>query len=60
MGVPFPTLIEALLMEVTIELLREAGLRLPKPIGQTVGLVGGIIIGQASSTGKFSESYYGY
>ncbi|MDQ7864361.1 spore germination protein [Peribacillus frigoritolerans] len=35
-------------MEVTIELLREAGIRLPSPIGQTVGLVGGVIIGQAA------------
>ncbi len=36
-GVPFPAVVEALLMEVTLELLREAGIRLPKPIGQTIG-----------------------
>lgn len=47
-GVPFPTIIEALLMEVSIELLREAGLRLPRPVGQTVGLVGALIIGEAA------------
>ncbi|QXE03176.1 spore germination protein [Terribacillus sp. DMT04] len=47
-GVPFPTIIEALLMEVSIELLREAGVRLPKPVGQTVGLVGALIIGEAA------------
>lgn len=47
-NVPFPPLVEALLMEITIELLREAGLRLPKPIGQTLGLVGGVVIGQAA------------
>ncbi len=47
-GVPFPAFIEALLMETTIELLREAGARLPKPIGQTIGIVGGIIIGDAA------------
>lgn len=35
-------------MEVTLELLREAGLRLPTPVGQTVGLVGGVVIGQAA------------
>lgn len=35
-------------MEVTIELLREAGLRLPNPLGQTIGLVGGVVIGQAA------------
>ncbi|BBP92184.1 hypothetical protein BsIDN1_58020 [Bacillus safensis] len=35
-------------MEITIELLREAGLRLPNPLGQTIGLVGGVVIGQAA------------
>ena len=45
-GVPFPAVIEALLMEVTLELLREAGIRLPKPIGQTIGIVGGLVIGR--------------
>ncbi|WP_435368043.1 spore germination protein [Neobacillus niacini] len=47
-GVPFPPLIEALIMEVSIEVLREAGLRLPKPIGQSIGIVGGLIIGEAA------------
>ncbi|MFF2909507.1 spore germination protein [Paenibacillus sp. NPDC057934] len=47
-GVPFPSLIEALIMEVSIEILREAGLRLPKPIGPAMGIVGGLIIGQAA------------
>ena len=47
-GVPFPSIIEAILMESTIELLRESGARLPKPIGQTIGIVGGIIIGDAA------------
>lgn len=46
--VPFPPIYEALLMEVTIELLREAGARLPTKIGQTIGIVGGIVIGQAA------------
>ncbi|WP_240547750.1 spore germination protein [Paenibacillus lignilyticus] len=45
--VPFPPVYEALLMELTIELLREAGARLPTKIGQTIGIVGGIVIGQA-------------
>ncbi|TYR80750.1 spore germination protein [Priestia megaterium] len=49
-GVPFPSIVEALLMEVTIEILREAGVRLPKPIGQTVGIVGGLVIGEAAVT----------
>lgn len=46
--VPFPPLYEALFMETTIELLREAGARLPTKIGQTIGIVGGIVIGQAA------------
>lgn len=47
-GVPFPAIIEALIMEVAIEILREAGLRLPKPIGATMGIVGGLVIGEAA------------
>ena len=47
-GVPFPAVVEALLMELTIELLRESGARLPKPIGQTIGIVGGLIVGDAA------------
>jgi spore germination protein len=47
-GVPFPSLIEALLMEIAIEVLREAGLRLPKPVGPAIGIVGGLIIGEAA------------
>lgn len=47
-GVPFPAIVEALIMEATIELLREAGVRLPKPIGQTIGIVGGLVIGDAA------------
>ena len=47
-GVPFPSFIEALFMELAIEVLREAGLRLPKPVGQTVGIVGGLVIGESA------------
>lgn len=47
-GIPFPVLIEAFIMEVTFELLREAGLRLPVPIGSAIGIVGGIVIGSAA------------
>lgn len=46
--VPFPALIEAIAMEATLEMLREAGLRLPKMLSQTVGIVGGLVIGQAA------------
>ncbi|MBO7747628.1 spore germination protein [Paenibacillus sp. MWE-103] len=47
-GVPFPAVVEAFVMESTLELLREAGIRLPKPIGQTIGIVGGLVIGEAA------------
>nr|WP_209811860.1 spore germination protein [Ammoniphilus resinae] len=47
-GVPFPAVIEALVMITVLELLREAGIRLPKPIGQTIGIVGGLVIGEAA------------
>ncbi|SEM60220.1 spore germination protein [Paenibacillus sp. OV219] len=54
--VPFPPVYEALLMEVTIELLREAGARLPTKIGQTIGIVGGIVIGQAAVQAGFTSN----
>jgi len=54
--VPFPPVYEALLMEATIELLREAGARLPTKIGQTIGIVGGIVIGQAAVQAGFSSN----
>jgi spore germination protein len=47
-NIPFPAFVEAFLMEITIELLRESGARLPKAIGQTIGIVGGIVIGDAA------------
>ncbi|PJN89078.1 spore germination protein [Bacillus sp. mrc49] len=46
--IPFQPLIEALFLEVSIELLREAAARLPTKVGQTLGIVGGIVIGQAA------------
>lgn len=47
-GVPFPSIGEAFLMEATFEILREAGLRLPKQSGQAVSIVGGLVIGQSA------------
>ncbi len=47
-GVPFPVFVEALIMEVTFEILREAGLRLPKTVGQSVSIVGALVIGEAA------------
>lgn len=45
--IAYPPIIEALVMVITIELIREAGVRLPTPIGQTIGIVGGLVIGDA-------------
>ncbi|MGP7818020.1 spore germination protein [Niallia sp. 01092] len=47
-SVPFPAFIEAFLMEITFEALREAGVRLPKQIGSAVSIVGALVIGQAA------------
>ena len=47
-GVPFPAFVEVLLMEALFAFLIEAVVRLPKPIGMTIGIVGGLIIGQAA------------
>ncbi len=46
--VPIPAVLEIILMELAFETLREAGIRLPSAIGSTLGIVGGIIIGQAA------------
>jgi len=46
-GVPYPALVEMILMLVILELIMEASVRLPKSIGPTLTMVGGIIIGQA-------------
>lgn len=46
--VPFTPLLEVIFLEITIEVLREAGARLPTKIGSTLGVVGGIVIGQAA------------
>ncbi len=54
-GVPFPAFLEALLMEITLELLRESGARLPKGIGQTIGIVGGLVIGDAAVRAGFTS-----
>jgi spore germination protein KA len=47
-GIPFPAVFEALLMEITFEILREAGIRMPRAVGGTISIVGGLVIGQAA------------
>ncbi|WP_413305513.1 spore germination protein [Bacillus sp. 1P10SD] len=46
--VPFPAILELLIMELSFELIREAGIRVPSPIGPTIGIVGALILGQAA------------
>lgn len=47
-AVPFPPILEVLILELLIELLRESGARLPTKVGQTIGIVGGVVIGTAA------------
>ncbi|MFD0959197.1 spore germination protein [Paenibacillus chungangensis] len=47
-GIPFPAFIEAIMMEVSFEILREAGLRMPRSVGSAVSIVGTLVIGQAA------------
>ncbi len=47
-NVPFPTIVEVLLMEFSFELIREAGIRIPGIIGNTLGIIGALILGQAA------------
>lgn len=47
-SVPFPIIFEIVVMEISFELIREAGLRVPSPIGPTIGIVGALILGEAA------------
>ena len=47
-NIPFPVIFEILVMEISFELIREAGLRVPSPIGPTIGIVGALVLGQAA------------
>ncbi len=51
-GIPFPTFIEVVLMLLAFEVLLEAGLRLPKAIGQSVSIIGALVVGDAAITAK--------
>ena len=47
-GIPYPVVVEVLVMEIAFELIREAGVRIPGPMGNTIGIVGGLIVGSAA------------
>lgn len=51
-SVPFPTAIEVIMLLIAFELLQEAGLRLPNPVGQTVSIIGALIVGQSAVEAK--------
>lgn len=56
-GTPFPAILEALLMGIAFEILREAGIRLPRPVGTAISIVGALVIGEAVvSAGLISAS----
>ena len=46
-GIPFPAVVEALAMEITFEVLREAGVRMPRAMGSAISIVGALVLGQA-------------
>ncbi|MFC4075518.1 spore germination protein [Salinithrix halophila] len=46
-GVPFPAVVEAMIMEIIFEFLREAGVRMPRIVGGAVTVVGAVVLGQA-------------
>lgn len=47
-GTPFPSAVEAIVMLLTFEILREGGVRLPRPVGQAISIVGALVMGQAA------------
>lgn len=56
-NVPFPIIFEILIMEVSLELIRESGVRVPAPLGQAIGIVRCINIRRCSCYSKYSKPY---
>ena len=59
-GVPFPAVVEVFIMEFTFEILREAGIRMPRAVGQTVSIVGALVVGQAAAQAGTHLKHYGH
>ena len=59
-SVPFPIIVEILTMEISFELIREAGLRVPSPIGPTIGIVGALVLGQAAVSARYCKPNINY
>lgn len=55
-GVPYPALVEAMVMELVIEFVREAGVRLPRNVGPAISIVGALVLGQAAIQSKLASS----
>ncbi|WP_066716794.1 spore germination protein [Clostridium sp. Marseille-P299] len=55
-GVPFSIVLEVIILQIAFELLSEAGIRLPSPLGNTIGIVGGLIIGEAAVSANLVSS----
>ncbi len=54
-NVPFPSVVEFFIMDISFELIREAGIRVPSAVGSALGIVGGIILGQAAISAKIAS-----
>lgn len=55
-GIPLPTVVEAIVMLIGFDLLREGGIRIQKPIGQTISIVGALILGEAAVNARIISS----
>ncbi|OGO84338.1 MAG: hypothetical protein A2Y24_06940 [Clostridiales bacterium GWE2_32_10] len=53
--VPFPVLVEVIIMELILEVIREAGVRLPRNVGQAISIVGALVLGQAAIQAKLAS-----
>ena len=56
---PFSSVAELIFLELAFELIREAGVRIPGSLGSTIGIVGGLIVGQAAVTAQSGKPYCG-
>ena len=54
-GIPFPVFFEVLTMLIAFEVLLEAGLRMPKTVGQAVSIVGAVVVGQAAVEARMAS-----
>lgn len=58
--IPFPIIFEIIIMELSFELIREAGIRVPTAFAQTIGIVGALVLRRSCCYCKYRESYFSY